>query len=254
MAVSDVYGLDCFATYMQGLEDCYTVIGGTACDILMRDADLDFRATKDIDLVLLVENRLPEVAAAVWNLVKDGGYRCGWRNSNKVHFYRFTEPQVEGFPVMLEIFSKAPSFLEEPEGLTIAPLPVGEDLSSLSAILLDDNYYEFMKTGRKTVHGIAVLDAARLVPFKAKAYIDLSTRKAKGEHVNTGDLKKHKKDVFRLLQLFTADESVQLTQTIRNDMRQFRDRALEEGVPLQQMGVPLSLDEAVALLETTYGL
>lgn len=254
MAVSDVYGLDRFATYMQGLEDCYTVIGGTACDILMRDADLDFRATKDIDLVLLVENRLSEVAAAVWKLVKDGGYRCGWKNSDKVHFYRFTDPKAEGFPVMLELFSRAPSFLEEPKGLTIVPLPTGEDLSSLSAILLDDDYYELMKTGRKTVRGITVLDATRLVPFKAKAYIDLCARKARGEHVNSNDLKKHKKDVFRLIQLFTTGESIQLTQAIWNDMKSFCNRALEEGVPLQQMGVPLTLAEAITLLEDAYGL
>lgn len=77
MAVSTVYGLDRFSEYMEGLEDCYAVIGGTACDIILNNADLDFRATKDIDVILLVENRLPEVAAAVWKLVKDGDYDCG---------------------------------------------------------------------------------------------------------------------------------------------------------------------------------
>lgn len=33
MALSNVPGLDRFAEYMKGLEDCYAVIGGTACDI-----------------------------------------------------------------------------------------------------------------------------------------------------------------------------------------------------------------------------
>ncbi len=34
MAISEVYGLDRFAEYMKDMEDCYTVIGGTACDII----------------------------------------------------------------------------------------------------------------------------------------------------------------------------------------------------------------------------
>ncbi|MDO4796545.1 MAG: hypothetical protein Q4A01_00830 [Coriobacteriales bacterium] len=77
MAVSNVYGLERFREHMAGLEGCYAVIGGTACDILLRDAGMGFRATKDIDVVLLVEDRLPEVGRAVWRIVKDGGYTCG---------------------------------------------------------------------------------------------------------------------------------------------------------------------------------
>ena len=181
MVASDVYGLDRFSEYMEGLEDCYTVIGGAACSIILSNADLDFRATKDIDLILLIENRFPESAAAVWKLVRDGGYTCGRGSSGDVHFYRFTKPSVAGFPSMIELFSKAPSFIQEPEGLTIVPLPAGDETSSLSAILLDEDYYAYMKSGRKTINGITVLDEVHLVPFKAKAFLDLSKRKAEGE-------------------------------------------------------------------------
>lgn len=34
----------------RGSEEQYAIIGGTACDILMTEEGLDFRATKDIDL------------------------------------------------------------------------------------------------------------------------------------------------------------------------------------------------------------
>lgn len=254
MAVSEVRGLDRFAEYMRGLEECYTVIGGTACDIILRDAELAFRATKDIDLILLIEDRFPEVAGAVWKLVKDGGYTCGWKSSDDVHFYRFTEPKAAGFPSMIELFSKAPSFIEEPEGLTVVPLPVDDEISSLSAILLDDDYYAYMRSGRKTINGVTVLDEVHLVPFKAKAYIDLSARKARGEHVNSGDLKKHKKDVFRLARLFGPDTSSALTESIKADMAVFCDMVQREGVPLAQIGVPLTLDEAIDLLRRVYRL
>lgn len=61
-------------------------------------------------------------------------------------------------------------------------------ISSLSAILLDDDYYEFLKQGKVTVDGVTVLDAAYLIPFKAKAWMDLTDRKAAGEHVDSKNI------------------------------------------------------------------
>lgn len=86
--------------------------------------------------------------------------------------------------------------------------PAGDGASSLSAILVDDDYYTYMKSGRKTVDGVTVLDEVHLVPFKAKAFLDLSKRKADGERVDSNDIKKHKKDVFRLVQLFERLENI----------------------------------------------
>lgn len=158
MARGGVYGLDRFSEYMKGLEDCYAIKGGAACSIILDNADLEFRATKDIDVILLFENRFPEAAAAIWKLIRNGGYTHGWKSSGDVNLNRFAKPRIAGFPAMVELFSKAPSFITEPEGLTIVPLPAGDEVSSLSATLLDDDYYAYMKSGRKTIDG--VLDAA----------------------------------------------------------------------------------------------
>lgn len=51
-------GLQLIRTAFAGYEDSYVIIGGTACDIIMTDNDLDFRATKDIDMVLIAEGHL----------------------------------------------------------------------------------------------------------------------------------------------------------------------------------------------------
>lgn len=254
MAVSSVYGLDRFSEYMKGLEDCYTVIGGAACDVILSNADLSFRATKDIDVILLIENRLPDVASAVWRLVKDGGYEYARKGSEGVHFYRFAKPREDGFPSMIELFSKAPSFIAEPDGLAIVPLPAGEDVSSLSAILLNEDYYAYMKSGRKTIDGVTVLDEAHLVPFKAKAFLDLSERKGRGEKVDSSDIKKHKKDVFRLAQLFTPSTSSTLPESIQADMVEFCEKVRTEGVPLKQMGIHATLEEVLDLIRHAYGL
>ena len=36
-----------------------------------------------------------EFAKIFWEYVLEGGYRFGWKNSDKVHFYRFTEPKPD---------------------------------------------------------------------------------------------------------------------------------------------------------------
>lgn len=52
-----VIGIDEFAKYFAGYEDCYTIIGGAACEILMSQTPRDFRATKDIDMSILFEDK-----------------------------------------------------------------------------------------------------------------------------------------------------------------------------------------------------
>ena len=44
--------------------DRYVLIGGTACDLLMSDAGLAFRATRDLDIVLCLEALDREFAEA----------------------------------------------------------------------------------------------------------------------------------------------------------------------------------------------
>ena len=41
-----VIGIDSFKEWFKGSEEQYAIIGGTACDILMTEEGLDFRATK----------------------------------------------------------------------------------------------------------------------------------------------------------------------------------------------------------------
>ncbi len=49
-----VTGIESFKKQFEGMENQYTIIGGTACDLLMSEAGEDFRATKDIDIVLII--------------------------------------------------------------------------------------------------------------------------------------------------------------------------------------------------------
>ena len=247
-----VIGLEAFREAFKGYEDCYTIIGGTACDILMNKANLDFRATRDIDMILLIENRFEEFGEVLWKFIKDGAYRCGWKSSEKLHFYRFTEPQNSNYPIMIELFSKDPGYQLHESDMVITPLHISDEVSSLSAIMLNDDYYEFMVSGRKVVNGVGVLGAEHLIPFKMRAWLDLCRRKSEGEHVNSADIKKHKNDVFRLMNIINPDEVVNTPETVKEDVRQFIARMPEERINMKNIGLDMELDEVLQLLEKVF--
>ncbi|MDO4292492.1 MAG: hypothetical protein Q4C65_04580 [Eubacteriales bacterium] len=133
-----VLGIQSFREKFKNYTDCYTVIGGTACDILLTEADLPFRATKDVDMILIMEDR---------------------------------------------------------------------------------------------------------------------NRKRTGEHVNEKDLKKHKYDVFRLLQAVTAGAKVESDGLVQESIHRYIDEisALDKSeIRLMQMGLPFDRDQGVELLKAIY--
>lgn len=199
-----VIGIDSFKEWFKGSEEQYAIIGGTACDILMTEEGLDFRATKDIDLVLIIEAVDANFGKKFWEI---------------------------------ELFTRKLDTIQLPEDAVLTPLPMDEDISSLSAILLDDDYYEFLKQGKVTVDGVTVLDAAYLIPFKAKAWMDLTDRKAAGEHVDSKNIKKHKNDVFRLTELIDSTAKVVAPQGVYADIQEFVQRMKNENVDIKQLGL-----------------
>ena len=183
-----VTGIESFKEWFKGNESQYAIIGGTACDILMTEEGLDFRATKDIDLVLIIEAVDAAFGRKFWDYVKQAGYEHRNKSSGVPQFYRFSHPTSNRYLAMIELFTRKLDAIQLPDDAVLTPLPMDEDISSLSAILLDDDYYEFLKQGKVTVDGVTVLDAAYLIPFKAKAWMDLTDRKAAGEHVDSKNI------------------------------------------------------------------
>ncbi len=245
-----VAGFDSFLDKFGDYSDCYTIIGGAACDILMTNADIEFRITKDIDMILIMEARFPEFARVFWEYILEGGYRFGWKNSEKTHFYRFTEPKT-GYPSMIELFSREPEYLKDiPEG--IVPIHIDDDTSSLSAILLNDDFYNYMLEGRKIVSGASVLDAEHLIPFKMYAWLDYKDKKANGQHVNERDLKKHKYDVFRLLRIADTELRIDTSGLVRESIERFKDEIIAEDIPFAQLELPFDMEWALESINSMY--
>jgi hypothetical protein len=139
-----VKGLDKFREHFAGFSDQYVLIGGVASDLVMGQAGVEFRATRDLDIVLSIEALNEDFVQSFWAFVVQAGYQHQQKNSGKKIFYRFERPADTDFPYMLEIFSRKPDTLILAEDSHLTPIPVEEDISSLSAILLDDDYYQFI--------------------------------------------------------------------------------------------------------------
>lgn len=247
-----VTGIDRFRDWFHGYEEQYAIIGGTACDLLMSEEGMDFRATKDIDLVLIVEAITPDFGRRFWQFVQEAGYEHCNKSTGLPQFYRFSHPTSAGYPFMIELFSRRAEAIALPENAVLTPLPMDDDISSLSAILLDDDYYQLVRSGTTVVDGINVLDAAYLIPFKAKAWLDLTQKKASGQSVDSKNIRKHKNDVFRLSTLLTQQAQVAVSDSVLADLRAFLTAMRDEAVDLKQLGLTRDKETVIADLMRTY--
>lgn len=250
-----VSGVESFRKWFAEYTDQYTIIGGTACDLLMSEDGLDFRATRDIDMVLIVESLTPEFGRRFWEYVKAAGYEHRNKSTGEPQFYRFSKPSSREYPYMIELFSGRVDAIELPEDAVLTPLPLDDEISSLSAILMDADYYQFLREGKTVLNDIPVLDAAHMIPFKAKAWLDLTERNRNGEHVDSKNIRKHKNDVFRLSILLTSDIRVILSAAIRSDLEKFFSAMEAETIDLKAFGIrSQSQQEILQKLKTIYGL
>ena len=204
-----VKGIEKFREAFSAFSENYVIIGGTACDAVLSKTMVEPRATVDIDMILVVEKMTAEFANAFWQFVKEGQYRNGKRKrgENKApayELYRF-EDGKPGFPAKIELLSRHSDLLGEPSGFHLEPIPTGEDVSSLSAIIMDDDYYHFTIAHSQLTDGIRHANSAALIALKARAYLNLMSDKRDGKHVNTKDIKKHRSDILKNVVIMTED-------------------------------------------------
>ncbi|WP_165355333.1 hypothetical protein [Flavobacterium petrolei] len=218
-----VRGLEIFRQHFKDFTDNYIIIGGTACDIIIDNIGLTPRATKDIDIILVIEALSPEFVAHFWEFIKQGNYEVKEKSEDDRKYYRFQKPQLEDFPFQIELFSRIPDLLDLDEGTHLTPIPVDTEISSLSAILMDDDYYNFTIQHSQLDNGIHLANTEALIGLKAKAFLDYKIRKENGEKIDEKQLKKHKMDIFRLLLLLTPENNFTIVGSIKSDIANFAE-------------------------------
>ena len=159
-----VRGLEIFQNWFAGFENQYVLIGGTAAVITMAEAGVPFRGTKDLDIVLHVEVLTKRFGLKFW-----------------------------------ELFARVPDRLDFIPPGHLTPIPMDEEVSSLSAILLDNDYYDFVLSGRHHRHGMpSWIGEDRLIPLKALAWLEMNERVHQGAAIKAKEISKHLDDVVQL--------------------------------------------------------
>lgn len=247
-----VNGIDLFREHFSEYKEQYTIIGGFACDLLMTDAGLDFRQTVDIDMVIIIEALTTEFATAFWSFIDAGGYQARQRSSGQPEFYRFVNPTDPSYPKMIELFSRPQNNVKLQPNTHLMPLHIDDEVSSLSAILLNDDYYHFLLDGRTEKDGISILDAEHIIPLKMKAWLDLKSKKEQGIHVNSRDLRKHRLDVFRLFPLVREEQTIYAPASVLEDIKDFILQMRETDMRLSDIGISRSKESILDIYSRMY--
>jgi len=195
MKINQVH-IEKLLSFLHDNKDSYFVIGGHAAAVHFENAGLEFRTTKDFDIVLVTKLDDSDFSKQVASFLIEGGYENRYRNERKTA-YRFENPKFADFPMIIEFFVEEGKF---PESLDkkLAKLDIKVNEEKISAIVLENDIYEFAKKHVVTQYDLPIVDVKGLIALKTYAYfrnLELYELKL----VKSDDYLKHKKDVFRLL-------------------------------------------------------
>lgn len=255
-------GIDKIRQYLGEYKGNYVIIGGTACNLNLEEAHLQGRATKDVDMIVVCEALTPEYLRSFWDFIRAGGYSA-WQVKSELEahrcFYRFIDPKDSSFPKYIELFSRKPDSIQLPKNAHLVHIPVSEYLSSFSAILMDDDYYGYAVSHAVELDGVQAINQDALIVLKIKAYLNNLARREAGQRVQSDDIDKHKRDVYRMAYLLTPEDRFVTPESILNDIRLFLTAI--EGDPIntkaisKNMGVPeITQNQFIEIIKNTYSL
>lgn len=251
-----VSGIESFRDHFKDYLDRFVIVGGVACSIIHERAGLEFRTTKDFDIVVLIDKVDREFSEVFMKFIEVGEYSNIEKSTGKSRFYRFYNPVSDKFPYMLELFSKKPEVLDiDTVAGKIVRVADDSEILSLSAILMLDEYYDIIRENIVEVFGLPVVNEKVLIPLKARAYLDLLKRKKRGDRVDSRDIKKHKNDVFRLFSLVIPWTRLELNKGIKRDMSEFIENVIADNLDLKTLGIKTQkLSEVIEIFKTVYGI
>lgn len=183
-----VRGLDTFRDWFEGYHGRHVIIGGTACNLVYARYGAPERAAKDIDLVVFADAFDGGYYHRFVEFVRAAGYVHRTRDG-RYELYRFSNPTSDDFPVMVELLSKRPEVLAGIDK-TLGRFQTVDGHYSLSAILLEDDYYQMLGEGVEVIEGLPVLGLRHLPVFKMHAWANLTREREAGSFVHAEEIHK----------------------------------------------------------------
>lgn len=221
-----------FRQALNGHEDAYILIGGAACSLWYADREPSFRATGDLDIVLIVEALSEEFIETFKTYILQSGYvvreKALLDNKPARVMYRFSKPSDAKAPPQLELLSKKGDLLRLDQDQKICPVKMGDIYTGLSCIMMDDVYYQFLLGGNSKEKGIPCALPSTLAVLKIKAVLNLlhqyETRGTlpQGSNESMTNIRKHRNDIFFLLTGLSGEGYISLPDSIASDIREFR--------------------------------
>ncbi|NEW61549.1 hypothetical protein GSY74_09665 [Sulfurovum sp. bin170] len=249
-----IQGIASFTAYFEDFRDDYIVIGGLATAMNMHDLGFTFRATKDIDLVIISKDN-EAFLKKLLNYIEEAGYKTRQRtvNESRHNLFRFLGSDDREFPEQIELFAIHAEDSVMVTNQHIIPIQTPAYYSYLSAILLDRDYFALLVQHSSEIEGLHIASPEVLIPLKIHAYLNLSKEKSQ-------DAKKHLKDIIKLSSLLDGETVVFLEGKPRVDMLEFMPilKEMEEDrivQLLESIGVTnLSKEDILEVVVFTYGL
>ena len=239
-----VSGLGTFKKWFEGYSTRYVLIGGTACNLIFAEYGAPERATHDIDMVVVAEAFDRDFYLRFVEFVKAGGYQHK-NKAREYELYRFEKPADALFPPKIELLSRRPEHLAGIDA-ELGRFQTIDASGSLSAILLDDEYYDLLEDGVTEIDSMPVLSLDYLPVFKIHAWANLSDDRARGGRVHADEVNKHRRDVLRLCALFKPGSRVELPGSIRGEIRRFVSERPWDDNMMRNLGLNSSTTPAKA--------
>lgn len=216
MKITDYAGLNHFEEYFKDFRESYVVVGGFATLMLLeKQLEGHGKVTQDIDLVLLTTASV-KMAQKIKAYVREGEYTIQKGQKDNFSYYRFVNPKVESFAKEIELFAVNDYALLLDEGQRIIPIDPEEGLYSLSAIMLDHEYFEMIKNNIDNSNRVPCTNTLATIMLKISAFYDLKSR---------GDdkWKKHRRDILKLVLLLRGEEYLELKGRMIKDVELFME-------------------------------
>lgn len=242
--------------YMQQYADDYILIGGNACLLNFENIGANFRATVDLDIVLITESTNDQFYEHLWGYILKHGYKGKvYRGSNAGGAaYRFIQPEdnrVPNVPAQIEFFSRKPDYFDTAvtKKPHITPIKTGQGVSNFSAILLDDDVYEFIRISRIPLRGISTVNLECLFGLKSVAWHSNQALFEENKINDKNTVLKHPQDMISIANVIEEPNTTFFPLQIFESLRHSKECLLSQDIRTELQATSTSIDITIDYID-----